>query len=276
MTIGSSFKNIERLRYRIYSDNRKFRIEDGKITSNISKTIISTIISAFVTFVTGFMLAEKTVDSPFVDLLKEKIGWDALLFLGMLFIIIFFMALFFLIYFVPVGIKATRMFHIYYVKSDEPDSEIIKKYDNIACDSILIAWEYMEALEANLAVVKPGYLSKNYYFEALHYLCTAYKFTKMVINHNACLQKQGRDEGIEYFRFVNNLKMMSVLKNFLENNKNVVDVEYWVDINRIMKKIDVDTIQEDAENIHLGVFKGSNSFHNWKDIIKDCIERAVI
>lgn len=207
----NSFKNFERLRYRISTDIKKIVI-DSKSNSEgmkeeISSTVFSTVFSAFLT--------EIAFNSN-----KDTFNGCEVIALIILFIIIYASSY----YLYKLGFCRIAVFirnrRIHTIDKDmETMIQIQKDFDNIACDSILVAKDYKleyQRLDNNES-------NKNfkifYYYEIMHYLATACeKTTDLVNNKENCIRTLSEAEGVDVFRVINIINIMQELDQFLDDN----------------------------------------------------------
>lgn len=207
----NSFKNFERLRYRISTDIKKIVI-DSKSNSEcmkdeISTTVFSTVFSAFLT--------EIAFNSN-----KDTFNGFEVIALIILFIIVYIFSFnLYKLFFrrIAVFIRDRRIHTI--DKDMDTMIQIQKDFDNIACDSILVAKDYkleykrLENDESNKN------LKIFYYYEIMHYLATACeKTTDLVKNKEKCIRTLSESEGVDVFRVINIINIMQELDKFLDDN----------------------------------------------------------
>lgn len=105
--------------------------------------------------------------------------------------------------------------------------QIQKDFDNIACDSILMARGYRNAFKELEESPENKTLKVFYYYEIMHYLDVACVKTKhLVENKESCIRTIDKAIGVDIFRVVNIEKMMQELDVFLvEEFPNICDDE---------------------------------------------------
>lgn len=218
-----SFKNIERLRYRLNSDLSEIKEHINKNSDmwyeemilQISSAIISAMAAGAITNgefsnVKGFIenLIGKLIH---FDILKSILGWGITL--------LFFIGIY-VLFFVIAKILIKR---IKYVKKNNGLNEQLKvdyqkEFDNIACDSIFVAYEYKTAYEN--PKLKDKNLKTFYFCEILHYLETACFITRDLCKHKSLFIKcGGRKEGVDLYRIYNMVDLMNEILSFLESEK---------------------------------------------------------
>lgn len=218
----NSFKNFERLRYRISNDIKEL-VTDSKSNSDnmkeeLSNTIFATVFSAFVT-----EIAFNTGSDP--------IDWCS---------IIKMIAIFILLYIVSYGLYSFFQLRIIAFlkerklnvvdKSMDAMIKIQKDFDNIACDSILVArnfkleYQRLKDSENSLEDIESNKNLKVFcYFEIMHYLMTACEKTKALVkNKEKCIKTLDESEGVDTFRVINILDIMQELDDFLDNNLEII------------------------------------------------------
>lgn len=91
--------------------------------------------------------------------------------------------------------------------------EIQKDFDNIACDSIIVAKEFQEEF-----IASENNLKKFYYFEVLHYIETASEKTQKLVENRNCIRSADNEFGVDIFRIRNAVKLMEESVEFLKEN----------------------------------------------------------
>lgn len=217
-----SFKNSERLRYRISNDIRELVFEtkgsNDATREMLSNTIFATVFSAMITEV-AFGSHEIGAD------------WKSVLYLIFIFIL-FYVAIYF-------SYKAIRRkIHLFMEPRkihslDEGITHAIKTmkdFDNIACDSVLVAKDFKAQFEKlqcsgmnpNLQEYKD--IKAFYLFEIMHYLGVASDKTKALVeSSNLCIRTMNHAEGVDIFRAINILNIMNELDTFLDENLSKID-----------------------------------------------------
>ena len=100
-------------------------------------------------------------------------------------------------------------------KNMEQIIQIQKDFDNIACDSILVANAYKN--EFDKLTTNEKKIKALYYFEVMHYLNTACEKTlELVENKKECIRTLEEASGVDLFRVINISEIMEELKNFLK------------------------------------------------------------
>lgn len=206
-----SFKNFERLRYRISNDIKNL-IADNKNSTNdmkeqVSNTIFATVFSALIT-----------------EIAFSKDGgnfeWCSVFKMIAIFVVVYIASYF--LYNLLYGkiVKYINKRKIHTVKQGmDVMVQIQKDFDNIACDSILLARDYKKEFEALEDNEDNHNLKVFYYYEMMHYLDTACEKTQMLVkNKQRCIRTMNESEGVDIFRVLNIKDMMIELNKFLEDH----------------------------------------------------------
>lgn len=206
----NSFKNFERLRYRIFNDIKSL-VADSKSSNEsmreeISNTIFATVFSAFITEV------------AFNN--EEMVKWCAICEMILIFVVVYIVSylLYNLVHNKLVIFWEERKFHTI-DKNVTAMIQIQKDFDNIACDSILVARDFKAAFENLRNLEEDRNLKAFYLFEIMHYLGTACEKTKdLVSNKQQCIRTLAESEGVDVFRVENIIKIMQEMDEFLDRN----------------------------------------------------------
>lgn len=213
----NSFKNFERIRYRISNDINKLGIQNKDSNDSMEKELSSTVFaSVFSAFLTEVALNDK----------METINWCDILSCLLIFVIIYIVA-FWVYKLITRKIKffLGKRKHHKIDNSMENMIQIQKDFDNIACDSILVARDYRSAFENLKKLEEEGTAEKDnnlkafYLFEVMHYMETACKKTKALVKHkDKCIRTLDEGEGADIFRVKNIINIMHEIDEFLNNN----------------------------------------------------------
>lgn len=206
-----SFKNFERLRYRLSNDMREISLDTkgnaNEIKGQISNTIFATIFSAFIT--------EIAFNNNSAEYNLGMISLQILIFC-------FIYIASYIIYNYLYNILITEWHKRKVNKIDNSEAtirQIQKDFDNIACDSILVAKGYLDAFNA-LPNISPNKSIKTFYFyEVMHYLNTACEKTRdLVQNKSECIRTINTASGVDIFRVSNLLNIIKEVDIFLDVN----------------------------------------------------------
>lgn len=218
----NSFKNFERLRYRISNDIKNLVVDNKSSNDNMREEISNTIFATiFSTFITEIVFGSST----------ETIEWCKIAIMIPVFIIVYVGS--YLLYnfahskLVPfLGRRKLQIVD----KSMDAMIQIQKDFDNIACDSILVAREFKSAFEKQKENEEEGDIEQDknlnafYLFETMHYLGTACEKTKdLVKNKQKCIRTLDEAEGVDIFRVKNIISIMQEVDKFLDDNLGVLD-----------------------------------------------------
>jgi len=203
----NSFKNFERLRYRLSGDMKKLadnnKESSDSLKGEVSNTVFATVFSAFIT------------EMAFRDNGNRLNLW----------LIIFQIAIFIGIYIISYVLynlaynKIAAEWDKRKVQSIDAGMsamiQIQKDFDNIACDSIIVAKDYVK--QFNRLPRKNKNYRTFYYYEIMHYLDTACDKTKELIeNKDTCIRTLDTAVGVDIFRVVNIKYIMKEQDQFLE------------------------------------------------------------
>lgn len=217
----NSFKNFERLRYRISNDIKNLVVDNkssnDSMREEISNTIFATVFSAFITEI-GFSSSTETIE------------WCKIAIMILVFIIAYALAYWLYNFAHSRLVSFIERRKIQTVdKSMDAMIQIQKDFDNIACDSILVARDFKSAFEKQKkeeenGIEKDNNLKAFYLFETMHYLGTACEKTKELIkNQQKCIRTLDEAEGVDIFRVKNIISIMQELDRFLDDNLNTLD-----------------------------------------------------
>lgn len=197
------FKNSEYLRYTVSSkiDLELEKSRRGNI-SNLAQ-IMSSIFSAVIgATLTGTLSDALTISNEWIKLL---------IIIGI--VIIATPILYFLLYFfiksISLKVREHRLNKISYYDIQK----LIEKFDNSACDSLIVVENYINIIDKE----KPRESIKNYtIYEIIHYLKKALSITKAVLGEmDKCVTHNNDSTKISYFRIVNIIEIMGEQTNYL-------------------------------------------------------------
>ena len=205
-----SFKNFERLRYRLANDMKEIASDTKEISSDakgqISNTIFATIFSAFITEI-AFNTTEKNYNFYFIAFQ---------IFIFCLAYIASYALYNFLFTKISIQIQKRKVNKI--DTSALAMKQIQKDFDNIACDSILLAKGYVTAFKQLKKTKKNKSLLTFYFYEITHYLDTACDKTKELVKYKPeCIRTSQTSTGVDIFRVINLKNMMYEIKQFLDD-----------------------------------------------------------
>lgn len=204
-----SFKNIERLRYRLSNDMLKIANDNNEKSSDIkgqiSNTIFATVFSAFITEV-AFREPEVIYD------------WRTVIKLVLVFVGIYILSYITYNFLYSHIIAFWKERKIHTVKTGmKVMIQIQKDFDNIACDSVLMARSYRNAFRDLPNNSEYKTLRTFYYYEILHYIDVACDKTQDLINYKQyCIRTTDKAVGVDLFRVINIKNMIQELNTFLQ------------------------------------------------------------
>ena len=94
-------------------------------------------------------------------------------------------------------------------------TDYIKEFDNIACDSIFAAIEYKKLYFSTKDVNEKTL----YYLETIHYLETASIITKKLCSNSKNIKSSKNVHGVDIYRIHNLKSIMSIICKFLEDER---------------------------------------------------------
>ena len=210
-----SFKNFERLRYRLSNDMREIALDTkgnaDKIKGQISNTIFATIFSAFITE---------------IAFNENETGYNLGMIALQILIFCFIYIASYIIYNYLYNILVTAWNKRKVNKIDNSANtmkQIQKDFDNIACDSILVAKGYLDAFSALSNSDSNKSLKTFYFYEIMHYLDTACEKTKELVQYKSeCIRTIQTASGVDVFRVSNLLNIIKEIDTFLDINFNAI------------------------------------------------------
>lgn len=223
-----SYKNIERLRYRINLDLNEIKESIDRNSSTwyeemkvqISSAVLSALMAGAIT-----SSEFSRVKDFIIDMLQKVFKCSIFIsVLGWIFSILFFLLLFVAIYVVFDCIAKRIIKEIKnHVIHRQVEVDYQKEFDNIACDSIFVAFEYKKEYLSNLD--KNADLKIFYFYEVIHYLETA-----CIITRNLCMYKDEYIKlsdtagGVEIYRIHNMMNLINELLGFADTQKEIINI----------------------------------------------------
>lgn len=209
-----SFKNFERLRYRLSNDMRELASDSkessDKLMEQIANTVFATIFSAFIT------------KMAFGD---GENGYNICMILKMIVLFVFIYVVSFVLYSFLYRkiLKKWQERKIHSINSGMSAMiQIQKDFDNIACDSILMARGYKSAYEKLPDIEENQNLKVFYYYEIMHYMDVACDKTRDLVKHKKdCIRTMNEAIGVDIFRVINIKNIMEEMIAFL-NEKYII------------------------------------------------------
>ena len=205
-----SFKNFERLRYRLSKDLRDVSDKIIKSSDDSKRQIANTV---FATIFTACLS-----DVP-VSIAPTHNRWLLFGIKSIAFVAIYFISYFLYRYLAlkltefskTIGNRNKKQHPITY----DDSKQIIKEFDNIACDSIIVAKGYI----SEFGLVKETKLQVFYFYEIMHCLSAAsLKITVLLANYGECIRTGSTATGVDIFRLSNILEIERDIIAFLNSN----------------------------------------------------------
>lgn len=237
-----SYKNIERLRYRINKDLQKLYEKIRQNTASQMEEYVKDSFSALIAGIAGLFITQRTFDSFknfFIKCISKFIVDNCKLqnsiadFITILVSILVLCIVAFLLNKAIVAICKMRK----HSKGEGPDpTDYVKEFDNIACDSILAAIEYKE-----LYMDKKNGNEKNlYYIEIVHYLTVACEITARLMENPKNIRSDFNVYGVDGYRIHNIKEIMDELSTFLKAHIKTLSISLAdkKEIDDQLKKID--------------------------------------
>lgn len=249
-----SYKNIERLRYRLNLDLSEIKGSIDKNTSMWYEEMLVQISSAIISAMAAGVITSNGFSglNDWFGVLFKKIfsnGTFSSIIAWVLCIIIFICVYILIFLLIELAIKKIK----YNKKNKDVNRQIYKDYqkefDNIACDSIFVAFEYKK--EYNNPEEKSNNIRLFFFYEVLHYLQTACFTTRDLCKFKDRYIKVGNDlEGVDIYRIYNMIDLMNEILAFLEVEKEriAIDEESKGKVEDEIKSIK-NVIQEDIVRI---------------------------
>lgn len=140
-------------------------------------------------------------------------------------------------------------------KEKQPSKQEIKEYiddfDHIACDNILISQEFIKVYNDNET---PAPLKEFYYYEIAYYTKVSLTIIqKLIVNKNLCINDRENTDRIHLFRLKNALFMIEQICDFLEKNKDKLEVDMPLQpsVGKMVSqsRTILNTMKEECENI---------------------------
>lgn len=204
-----SFKNFERLRYRLSNDMREIASSTKRNSNNaknqVSNTIFATVFTSFVT-----EIAFKHDGNGY------EIGKVLILLILFILVYIISYALYNYIYKALSNLWDAEKVH----KLERGPHKIIqiqKDFDNIACDSVLVAKSYIDTYNSLQNNSSNQNLKIFYYYEVMHYLDTAAEKTEELLFYKEeCIRTMRTALGVDIYRIRNLTNIMEEIQTFLD------------------------------------------------------------
>ena len=222
-----TYKNTERLRYRLNKDILNLYDEIKKENDKRSVTFIDEFFSTIASSVSG-LFASQEAFIPLRDSLRNlerkvlKYQFPEIIIsaISIALCVLIFLIIYVLIY---SGLKKFKNKNSVNKPEGKDYTDYIKEFDNIACDSIFVAIEYTEVF---LSTVNQNE-KEMYFFEAIHYLETASILTKMLCQEKKNLKTSRNCMGVDIYRVRNiNEVMRNLSKNLGENINDLNLIDY--------------------------------------------------
>lgn len=223
-----SFKNIERLRYRINSDLNEIKHSLDNKTEAEYEGILIQIPSAIMSAMVAGLITNsemKCVKELFVQLLEKVLPFQIInQILGYIFLYLICVIIYFLFFTI-----VKNILKLYAKKAkghrivNQTKINFQKEFDNIACDSIFVAYEYKNEYESEK--IKSVNLKTFYFLEILHYVEKACFTTRdLCMYKDEYMKIHGRLDGVDVYRVYNMVAMMQELLEYIESEYKKINI----------------------------------------------------
>lgn len=224
-----SYKNIERLRYRLNVDLNGIKESIDKNSSVWYEEMLIQISSAIISALAAGAITTSEfsgVKSVFVCLLKKVSNINVLNFiLGWFLTILVFLSIYVLIFIsFEFFIKKFKRYKKNNAVNKQSRIDYQKEFDNIACDSIFVAIEYKTEYKESLDNPSISDSLRTFYFyEIIHYLEKA-----CITTRNLCMYKDEyiktskKANGVEIYRIHNMIELIKELLDFADSQRDSI------------------------------------------------------
>lgn len=248
LKVIDSYKNIERLRYRIHNDLVMLGEEIKNNTNEQNSIFIEECFSAIASTIAALFLAEGTFD-PLKNLLLaigKKILGHSIPEVVISIVAMVLCMLFLLLLSVQINkilLKLKKKKRVKRIEGHDT-TDYVKEFDNIACDSIFVSLEYRYAYEDS---DKPN--EKILFFiEVVHYLETAVDKTVKLCENSNNLRTSQNVKGVDVFRVHSIKTVMLDLCVFLNQEINKISMESY-DKAALQKRIEKINVRINSINV---------------------------
>lgn len=199
------FKNSEYLKYTISSKIDKEFTQSRKDSSSNLIQIMSSIFTAAIA-----SILSSTLNS--IIIIENPVGkFFAILGITLGIIILTYVVLYFLISLIHKEIRERKIIKIGY----DETRELIEKFDNVACDSIIVVDKYLNDIFAGS--LSPEIIDYSLY-EVIHYMRKATIITEAILNQrNQCTSDRPDISKIDMFRIRNVVKILRIQIDKISN-----------------------------------------------------------
>lgn len=231
-----SYKNIERLRYRINKDILAIYADIKKNNKEQRIIFIEECFSAIVSSMIGLFLSKESF-APLKNILHA--------FLKLVFCctipvyISSFLALFLCIILLFLAAVGTYKILLFLKKKKREsgiegidETDYVKEFDNIACDSVFVSIEYKD----RFSETKNLHEKTLYYLESVHYLETASTIITKLCANPQNIKSSTNVLGVDVYRVHNMKAVMKELCEFLEKERQILALSD-VDKNEVQKHL---------------------------------------
>lgn len=211
-----SYKNFERLRYRINKDIKLLIDKLEKNNEEQRNVYVDECFSAIASSIAAFFFTQSTfgtfrnvINEIWIKVIKRNISWTASTIIT---------SVLCLIILILVSNRINAILHWAKRKRQNKGPEgkdninYVKEFDNIACDSLIVSLEYkqmfLQAKEKNEKTL--------YYLEILHYVETACEIMEKLCKDSSNIRSTSNVFGVYTYRIHNAKKIMHDLKRFME------------------------------------------------------------
>ncbi len=219
-----SYKNIERLRYRIKRDVENLYAEIKKSIYEQRINLVEDCFSAIVSSVVALFFSERIM--PFLNdylreigkiIFKRMIPEAVIIIVSLLISIIVILLVANGLYFTLLSIRRKK-------KNSEPEGynyvDYVKEFDNIACDSIFVSVEYKRTFLSTNDDNERAFL----FFEIVHCLESAATITIKLCENPNNIKSSQNVIGVDIYRIHNLKAIMIGLYSFITNKFSEINI----------------------------------------------------
>ncbi len=199
------FKNSEYLKYEM---NTKIDMEMRKVKKNTLSSYTSVVASIFASFFSEVLISLLQTSINIDNAVARFFAFLAIFIVG---VVISFFIFYFLIRKITTYINDKKIYKF----GEFEKHELIERFDNVACDSVMVAQNYKKYI-LKLKGKKTKNLRDFYLYEIIHYLNKAIGITyALLCEANSCVTNENDNQKVDRFRIENLVNLMNDLLKFI-------------------------------------------------------------